>query len=161
MTRVTLDQLNIVCGDPAASIAFYRRLGLDITEPQVWRTPTGIHHVSAADQPGDGTIHLDLDSAAFARRWNAGWADRDDLRGRVVVGFSVASRAAVDEIYRDMTGAGYRGLQQPWDAFWGGALRHHRGSGRAGGGPDEPDRGGQEVGTSAGLTALELSRRCC
>ena len=119
MTRVTLDQLNIVCGDPAASIAFYRRLGLDIAEPQVWRTPTGIHHVSAADQPGDGTIHLDLDSAAFARRWNAGWADRDDLRGRVVVGFSVATRAAVDEIYRDMTGAGYRGLQQPWDAFWG------------------------------------------
>jgi catechol 2,3-dioxygenase-like lactoylglutathione lyase family enzyme len=119
MTQVRLDQLNIICADPAASIAFYRRLGLDISEPRVWRTPTGIHHVSAAEQSGDQTIRLDLDSAAFAQLWNTGWADRDDLRGRVVAGFSVPTRAAVDDIYRDMTGAGYRGLQQPYDAFWG------------------------------------------
>jgi catechol 2,3-dioxygenase-like lactoylglutathione lyase family enzyme len=119
MTRVTLDQLNIVSGDPAASVAFYRRLGLDIADPQIWRTPTGIHHVSAARRSGDQTIRLDIDSAAFAQLWNKGWAGRDDLRGRVVVGFSVPTRAAVDEVYRDMTGAGYRGLQQPCDAFWG------------------------------------------
>src|SRR3954469_22699261 len=112
MTQVRLDQLNIICADPTASIAFFRRLGLDISEPQVWRTPTGIHHVSAADRSGDQTIRLDLDSAAFAQLWNTGWADRDDLRGRVVVGFSVPTRAAVDDVYRDMTGAGYRGLQQ-------------------------------------------------
>jgi len=119
MTRVTLDQLNIVSGDPAASVAFYRRLGLDIADPQIWRTPTGIHHVSAARRSGDQTIRLDIDSAAFAQLWNMGWAGRDDLRGRVVVGFSVPTRAAVDEVYRDMTRAGYRGLQQPCDAFWG------------------------------------------
>jgi catechol 2,3-dioxygenase-like lactoylglutathione lyase family enzyme len=119
MTRAILDQLNIVCGDPAASIAFYRRLGVDIPEQQVWRTPTGIHHVSAADQSGEPTIHLDLDSTAFAQAWNTGWAQRDDLRGRVVVGFRVPAREAVDDIYRDMTDAGYRGLQPPHDAFWG------------------------------------------
>ncbi len=119
MARVTLDQLNIVSGDPAASVAFYRRLGVDIAETQIWRTPTGVHHVGASDPSGDRAIHLDLDSAAFAQRWNTGWADRDDLRGRVVVGFSVSTRAEVDEIYRDMTGAGYRGLQPPYDAFWG------------------------------------------
>jgi catechol 2,3-dioxygenase-like lactoylglutathione lyase family enzyme len=119
MTRVMLDQLNIICGDPQASIAFYRRLGVDIPESGVWRTPTGIHHVSAVDRSGDQTIHLDLDSAAFARIWNTGWANRDDLRGRVVVGFCVPTRADVDDIYRDMTAAGYRGLQQPFDAFWG------------------------------------------
>ncbi len=119
MARVTLDQLNIVCADPAASIAFYRRLGVDIPEQAVWRTPTGIHHVGASDRSGDQAIHLDLDSAPFAQIWNTGWADRDDLRGRVVVGFSVPTRAAVDDIYGDMTGAGYRGLQQPFDAFWG------------------------------------------
>jgi catechol 2,3-dioxygenase-like lactoylglutathione lyase family enzyme len=119
MNRVTLDQLNIVCGDPAASIAFYRRLGVDIPEQAIWRTPTGIHHVGATDRSGDQAIHLDLDSEAFAQRWNTGWADRNDLRGRVVVGFSVTDRAAVDEIYRDMTAAGYRGLQPPFDAFWG------------------------------------------
>ena len=37
----------------------------------------------------------------------------------MVVGFSVATRAAVDAVFRDMTGAGYRGLQEPHDAFWG------------------------------------------
>ncbi len=119
MSRVTLGQLNIVCGDPAASIAFYRRLGVDIPEAAVWRTPTGIHHVGAADESDDQVIHLDLDSATFARVWNTGWADRNDLRGRVVVGFRAPNRAAVDDIFHDMTGAGYRGLQKPHDAFWG------------------------------------------
>jgi catechol 2,3-dioxygenase-like lactoylglutathione lyase family enzyme len=119
MTRVVLDQLNLVCGDPAASIAFYRRLGVDIPESAIWRTPTGIHHVGATDKSGDQAIHLDLDSTVFAQAWNAGWVDRDDLRGRVVVGFRVPTRAAVDDVYGDMTGAGYRGLQAPCDAFWG------------------------------------------
>lgn len=41
------------------------------------------------------------------------------MRGRVVVGFRVATRGEVDDVYRDMTGAGYRRLQEPWDAFWG------------------------------------------
>jgi catechol 2,3-dioxygenase-like lactoylglutathione lyase family enzyme len=119
MTRVTLDQLNIVCGDPAASIAFYRRLGVEIPDSAVWRTPTGIHHVGATDRSGDQAIHLDLDSVAFAQAWNSGWANRHDLRGRVVVGFSVPTRAVVDDIYGDMTAAGYVGLQPPFDAFWG------------------------------------------
>jgi uncharacterized glyoxalase superfamily protein PhnB len=71
------------------------------------------------DHSGEPTIHLDLDSTAFAQAWNTGWAQRDDLRGRVVVGFRVPAREAVDDIYRDMTDAGYRGLQPPHDAFWG------------------------------------------
>jgi catechol 2,3-dioxygenase-like lactoylglutathione lyase family enzyme len=119
MSRVILNQVNIVCGDPAASVAFYRRLGVDISDPAIWRTPTGIHHVGAADQPEDQATHLDLDSTAFAQLWNTGWAGRDDLRGRVVVGFRAPTRSAVDDIFRDMTGAGYRGLQAPYDAFWG------------------------------------------
>jgi uncharacterized glyoxalase superfamily protein PhnB len=31
----------------------------------------------------------------------------------------VATRADVDAVYRDMTAAGHRGLQEPIDAFWG------------------------------------------
>jgi uncharacterized glyoxalase superfamily protein PhnB len=41
------------------------------------------------------------------------------LRGRVVIGFEVPTRADVDQVFRDMTGAGYRGLQEPYDALWG------------------------------------------
>jgi uncharacterized glyoxalase superfamily protein PhnB len=102
-----------------ASLAFYRRLGVEIPDAAVWRTPTGAHHVSAGGRTADQAIDFDLDSTAFAQRWNSGWKTRTDLRGRVVVGFSVPTRAAVDDVFRDMIGAGYRGLQEPHDAFWG------------------------------------------
>ncbi len=114
-TRPTLNQLNIVSSNPEASIAFYRRLGLDIPDRQVWRTATGVHHVSAED----AGIDFDLDSTAFAQLWNSGWRGRKDLAGRVVVGLHVASREEVDRLYGEMTAAGHRGLQEPCDAFWG------------------------------------------
>ena len=113
--RPTLNQLNIVSGDLDASIAFYRRLGVDFPEDRVWRTTTGAHHASAADAGAD----LDLDSDRFAQFWNEGWAERADLAGRVVVGFGVKTREEVDRLYGEMTAAGHRGLQAPWDAFWG------------------------------------------
>ncbi len=114
-TRPTLDQLNIVSSNLEASIAFYRRLGIDIPDPRVWRTATGAHHASAQD----AGVDFDLDSTAFAQVWNTGWHGREDLAGRVVVGLHVASRDEVDRLYGEMTAAGHRGLQAPYDAFWG------------------------------------------
>ena len=114
-TRPTLNQINIVSSNVDASIDFYRRLGVDIPEDRVWRTPTGAHHASAAEAGTD----LDLDSATFAQIWNKGWHGRKDLAGRVVVGFSVSSRQDVDRLYAEMTAGGHRGLQAPFDAFWG------------------------------------------
>jgi uncharacterized glyoxalase superfamily protein PhnB len=113
--RPTLNQLNIVSSNLDASIAFYRRLGVDFPEDRVWRTATGAHHASASEVGTD----LDIDSAAFSQIWNKGWAGRTDLAGRVVVGFSLKMREDVDRIYAEMTAAGHRGLQPPWDAFWG------------------------------------------
>ena len=118
-TRPTLNQLNIVSGNVDASIAFYRRLGVDIPDPRIWRTATGAHHVTRRRARGDRGGRLDLDSAAFAQIWNKGWAGRKDLAGRVVVGFGVSSREEVDRLYGEMTAAGHRGLQAPFDAFWG------------------------------------------
>ena len=37
----------------------------------------------------------------------------------VPVSFSVSSRAAVDKLYTEVTDAGYKGQQEPYDAFWG------------------------------------------
>ena len=119
MTKPTLDQINLVCGDPDASIAFYRRLGVEIPDAAIWRTSTGAHHISAGDRSAEQAIDFDLDSTAFAQCWNSGWKGQTDLRGRIVVGFSVPTRAAVDDVFRDMIGAGYHGLQEPHDAFWG------------------------------------------
>jgi len=114
--RPKLDQLNIVSKDPAASVAFYRRLGVNIPDQRVWRTDTGIHHVGAK---GSEDVDLDIDSIAFAQIWNSGWKGRSDLAGRVVVGFGLPSREAVDALYGDLTANGYKGLQPPYDAFWG------------------------------------------
>lgn len=118
-TRPTLNQLNIVSGNVDASIAFYRKLGIDIPDPRIWRTATGVHHVSAIEAEAPDAATLDLDSAAFAQIWNKGWVGRKDLAGRVVVGFSVGSREEVDRLYGEMTAAAHRGLQAPFDAFWG------------------------------------------
>lgn len=96
------------------TLAFYRALGVDVAEP--WQTASGIHHASANQ---DGGPDLDFDSAAFAQVWNEGWNGRADLAGRVVVVFKVAGREDVDERYAALVGAGYQGLQAPYDTFWG------------------------------------------
>ena len=115
-SRPVLTQINIVSGNPRASLDFYRRLGVDFPEDRVWRTATAAHHASANR---DGEIDFDLDSPEFAAIWNRGWANETTIAARVVVGFRVASREDVDLCFASMIGAGYRGLQGPYDAFWG------------------------------------------
>jgi catechol 2,3-dioxygenase-like lactoylglutathione lyase family enzyme len=118
-SKPVLSQINLVCGDVDASMAFYRRLGVEIPDARVWRTATGGHHASGTAAATGPSMEFDLDSTAFAQVWNTGWKGRTDLRGRIVVGFRVATRADVDDIFKNMTGAGYRGLQGPYDALWG------------------------------------------
>jgi uncharacterized glyoxalase superfamily protein PhnB len=59
-------------------------------------------------------LDLDLDREEFALHWNRGWNG-----GRAVIGFKVATRDRVDELYGQLTEEGYRGRQAPYDAFWG------------------------------------------
>ena len=115
MTKATpvLSGLNLVVRDVDAALAFYRALGLEIPESTIWRTDSGAHHVDVAMPNGLG---LDLDSEQLAGSYNAGW--RPD-GPRSVIGFSLPTREAVDERYAALTGAGYSGLQPPYDAFWG------------------------------------------
>ena len=61
---------------------------------------------------------LELDSVEFARRWDVGWRGQTGP-GRIVIGFELASRAAVDTLFASLTGAGYVGQQPPYDTFWG------------------------------------------
>jgi catechol 2,3-dioxygenase-like lactoylglutathione lyase family enzyme len=117
MARIVLGQVNVVSRDPAASLAFYRRLGVEMPDNRVWHTPSGIHHASAVER--ETAVTLDIDSAPFAPHWNAGWKGIDNLAGRVVIGFKVPAASDVDAIVEDMTESGYRCLQPAWNAFWG------------------------------------------
>jgi catechol 2,3-dioxygenase-like lactoylglutathione lyase family enzyme len=108
--KPVLNQVNMVVTDMSATVAFYRRLGLTIPETD----PDWASHHRTAEMPGD--IDLDFDSAEFARVWDKGWASGPRMG---VLGFSVSSREAVNDIYRDLTEGGYTGEQQPYDTFWG------------------------------------------
>ena len=110
---LALNQINIVVRDMRASIDFYLRLGVEMPEPGGDGEP-----FHADGESADG-FQIDLDRPDFAQIWNTGWAGRDDLAGRVVIGFKVAMRADVDRLYQELTGAGHTGLQEPFDAFWG------------------------------------------
>ena len=104
--------ITVVAQDPAASIAFYRLLGLDLEDHS--GDEGGIVHITVrGSKPAD----LDLDSQNLAEIYNAG-ARTGRSRG-VVIGFDVATRQEVDDLYATITGAGHEGLQPPWDAFWG------------------------------------------
>jgi catechol 2,3-dioxygenase-like lactoylglutathione lyase family enzyme len=106
------DQFNLVVSDMAATVEFYRLLGLEIpdTAPE-WQN----HHRTVV--MGDG-VDLDLDSAEFARKWNRGWPGRTS-GSMGVLGFRLASRETVDELHNRLTAAGCRTQQAPYDAFWG------------------------------------------
>jgi catechol 2,3-dioxygenase-like lactoylglutathione lyase family enzyme len=103
-----LDQVNLVVGDLEAARDFYRRLGVDL--PLTGRAEV------VMETPG---VELALDDRALAKLYDAGWRRPEEPSGKVVLGFKLASREAVDEMHADLTGAGYVGRQPPYDTFWG------------------------------------------
>jgi catechol 2,3-dioxygenase-like lactoylglutathione lyase family enzyme len=110
--KLVLNQLNLVARDFEKTLAFYRRLGVDIPErklPGTWR------HAEVALPNG---FKLEFDNAEIAGIYNAGWRDPAGS-GRALIGFSVETDDAVDARYADLTGAGYKGKQPPYLTFWG------------------------------------------
>jgi uncharacterized glyoxalase superfamily protein PhnB len=111
MSEPDLHMLNVVVGDMAASLAFYRRLGVAVPEGEEASSPHVQLHMP-------GGFSLELDAAESVRIWHARWR-ADPASVGVVLGFALPSRDAVDERYAELTAAGYVGRQPPFDAFWG------------------------------------------
>ncbi|MEX0666667.1 MAG: VOC family protein [Acidimicrobiia bacterium] len=111
-TGPVFNQFNLVVTDMEATLRFYRRLGLTIRDTDAaWAD----HHRTAIMPNG---VDLDFDSVEFAKQWDTGWPN-EAARGAGVMGFGVQSRDAVDAIYHDLTAAGYKAQQAPYDTFWG------------------------------------------
>jgi uncharacterized glyoxalase superfamily protein PhnB len=110
-------QLNLVVRDMDAVLAFYRTLGLPIRggETNDWPPGSGGRHaeVVAGDRPT-----VEFDNEPGVKLWHAGWRESGE-GARTVIGFSLLSREAVDELYAKVTAAGHPGRQPPYDAFWG------------------------------------------
>ncbi|HLY78686.1 MAG TPA: VOC family protein [Caulobacteraceae bacterium] len=113
MAGARFSQINLVARDVAATLAFYRRIGLDIPASGVWEEKGHAHHAKA---DGAGPVDLEFDSRRLAHAYNAGFAAE---RGRVVIGVELASRDAVDTLWTGLLEEGAQGLQPPYDAFWG------------------------------------------
>jgi catechol 2,3-dioxygenase-like lactoylglutathione lyase family enzyme len=105
-----LDAIGLVVADMAASLAFYRRLGLDIPPDA-----DGAPHVEVA-LPGGLRLLWDTEDTirSFVPDWKAG-----NGASRTSLAFRLPDPAAVDAAYAELTAAGYHGEHPPWDAFWG------------------------------------------
>jgi catechol 2,3-dioxygenase-like lactoylglutathione lyase family enzyme len=103
-----LNAVGIVVSDMATSIRFYRVLGLDVPE-----TPDE-GHVEASMPSG---VRLMLDSEEVVRSFLPEWSR--ETGNQLSLAFECSSPAEVDEAYVRVTGAGFEGEKEPWDAFWG------------------------------------------
>lgn len=102
--------VELVVTDMAATLAFYRRLGLDIPADA-----DGEEHVDVAL---GGAMRIAFDTEAVIRSFDPGWAP--PMGGhRVALAFDCGSADRVDAAWAELTGAGYEGHLAPWDAFWG------------------------------------------
>lgn len=106
------NQVNLVVGDIEASLEFYRRLGLAVEAGPEWPAGSGGRHAEVKMPDG---VTLEWDNAPFGLVWAPQWRA---ARGPVV-GFSVGTSDDVDRSFAELVGAGYEGLQEPYDAFWG------------------------------------------
>ena len=110
-----LDQVNLVVRNMEATVAFYRLLGLQIPDAEIWRDGDGAH----ASVKFPNGVDLEFDSPAFAAAYNAGWSEDGAGSGRVVLTFRTATRDGVDTMFERVVAAGNTPSQPPYDAFWG------------------------------------------
>jgi catechol 2,3-dioxygenase-like lactoylglutathione lyase family enzyme len=103
-----LNAIGIAVSDMAASIRFYRLLGLDVPE-----TPEEGH----VDTFLPNGVRFMLDSEEVMRSFREDWSRQTG--NQLGLALECGSPAEVDEAYARVTEAGFHGEKEPWDAFWG------------------------------------------
>jgi catechol 2,3-dioxygenase-like lactoylglutathione lyase family enzyme len=103
--------IGIVVADMAASLAFYRRLGIDL--------PTDADDAPHVDVELPGGMRFAFDTEETIRSFDDSWKPPGGGGHRVALAFACADPAEVDATYAVLTAAGSPGHLPPWDAFWG------------------------------------------
>lgn len=101
--------VGLAVADMAASLAFYRRLGVAVP-PEADGEP----HV---DVVAPGGLRIAWDTWETIRSFDPDWQPATGTR--VSLAFDCGTPQNVDAVYADLTGAGYAGHLKPWNAFWG------------------------------------------
>jgi catechol 2,3-dioxygenase-like lactoylglutathione lyase family enzyme len=100
--------LALIVSDIAASVDFYRRLGLDFGD-------VTSAHIECELMPG---FKLMLDDAANAKVFYPDWT-RPTGGAHTALAFEFGSPSEVDEIYRELADVGLGSAHEPFDAPWG------------------------------------------
>jgi catechol 2,3-dioxygenase-like lactoylglutathione lyase family enzyme len=103
--------IELIVSDMAATLAFYRQLGLDV--------PAEADSQPHVDVELGGGLHLAFDTEDTIRSIDPKWSAPAAGSHRVALAFACDSPAEVDAAWKELTGAGYQGHLEPWDAFWG------------------------------------------
>ena len=104
-----LDLVGIVTRDMRASLAFYRRLGLD--------APEGAEDEPHAEATTPGGLRVAWDTAELIAEIYPGHTAPSGGHA-ISLAFLLPTPAAVDEKYAKLAALGY-GRKEPWDAPWG------------------------------------------
>lgn len=102
--------IGLVVSDLATTLAFYRRLGLDLPD-QADAQP----HVEIEV----GGLRLAFDSEQVMRSFDPAYSRPVGGSQRMSLAFECRSPGEVDTAYAELTSAGYEGHLAPWDAPWG------------------------------------------
>ncbi len=106
---IQADILSIFVKDMAATLAFYRLLGLEF--------PPGAEEHPHVEVTLPGGFRLAFDSLAMMQTIYPELEPPQHHRN--ALGFLCESPMAVDVLYTRMSAAGYASFREPWDAFWG------------------------------------------
>lgn len=107
-----MDALGLTVHDMAASLGFYRRLGLDIPA-----AADAKNHVEVLVGPG---MRLMFDTEEVAAAVDPDFtAPGPNQRGRLCFAVRAATAGDVDQTYQALTAAGHAGHLPPFDAVWG------------------------------------------
>lgn len=104
------DLIGLVVDDMARSLAFYRRLGLDL--------PSAADEQPHVEVALPGGLRLAWDTVDTVRSFDSSWQPPAGGH-RVALAFACADPAEVDQVFADLIDAGHDGHLPPFDAFWG------------------------------------------
>lgn len=104
------DFLGVIVADMAASLAFYRRLGMDIPADA-----DGQPHVETV-LPGG--MRFAWDSVETIHSFDPEWTAPQGGHA-IGLAFRCESPADVDKTHAELVDAGYQSHKEPWDAVWG------------------------------------------
>jgi catechol 2,3-dioxygenase-like lactoylglutathione lyase family enzyme len=104
------DAIGMVVADMAASLAFYRMLGLDL--------PASADSEPHVEAVLPGGLRLLWDTVETIRSFDPSWTAPTGGH-RLGLAFACASPSEVDKVHADLVAAGHGSHHDPWDAFWG------------------------------------------